>query len=202
MEQLLEHHYATTHITSLIPTPSSPPTNSQTTLLIKQTLSFLSLYRLPHPFFKSPEYAERWDHLARDAESRIEEYKRQHESMARGMLIRERESLWKHVNGADDPRRPITQLFRTSAYGYPADSAPEVFKMVSTVYRKMIHASRQIEHASAIVFVGHRDWDELSRWERINVALAAKEYFEEKRAIAQALQQRGKVGGMGFRRGS
>ncbi|ORY76898.1 hypothetical protein BCR35DRAFT_305652 [Leucosporidium creatinivorum] len=188
MEQLLRQHFASTRISNLIVEPADPPTKAQTTELISKGLAFVALYRLPRPFFKSEQWAENWNELALVAETKLEAFKREHEGDPRGLGLAKRESLWRHVSGTDDRRRPITVLFRLYPSNYLNDSGREVHRMVSYVYRKMIHAAKTVEQASALVFVGHRDWASLTRWQRINVALEAKRYFEEKLGVAVARQ--------------
>lgn len=42
--------------------------------------------------------------------------------------------------------------------------------MVSSVNERMINAVGKVEDASALVFVGHRDWEGLNRWEKIKAS--------------------------------
>ncbi|ORY73828.1 hypothetical protein BCR35DRAFT_145140 [Leucosporidium creatinivorum] len=58
--------------------------------------------------------------------------------------------------------------------------------MVTFVNERMVNSVRRVEDASAIVFCGQRDWQTLDRWQKINVVLKAKQYYETIRAIAAA----------------
>lgn len=45
-----------------------------------------------------------------------------------------------------------------------------MFGMVTSVNSRMIRALGEVKDASALVFVGHRDWQTLNRWQKINVS--------------------------------
>ncbi|ORY76892.1 hypothetical protein BCR35DRAFT_332703 [Leucosporidium creatinivorum] len=102
----------------------------------------------------------------------------EHAAHPRGILIARAERLYRHVYGSELRNRPLTLLLRDQPETHPDDSTAAVFAMVSFVCRKMVGAVGRIEDASPLVFVGHRDWGTLNRWEKINVALAAKTYYE------------------------
>ncbi|ORY76941.1 hypothetical protein BCR35DRAFT_332749 [Leucosporidium creatinivorum] len=182
MEEHLHQHYASTWVSQLIVEPANPPNKTQTTELIDKCLAFAKLYRLPNPLFKSEESQQRWEELAIDAETKMASFRRDQQSHRLGMVVERRERLMGHLFGKYNSQRPFTILLQMGQPSVPADSTGAVFDMVSFVYHKMINASRAIEHASALVFVGYRDWAALNRWEKINVALAAKEYFEVRKA--------------------
>ncbi|ORY76919.1 hypothetical protein BCR35DRAFT_332728 [Leucosporidium creatinivorum] len=181
MEELLHQHYFSMRVSQLIVEPAEVPTNAQTTELIDKCFAFAKLYRLPQALFRSQQWQQKWDEIATGAETVLEGYRRDQQSDSRGMVIARRENLMKHLFAEYNARRPFTILLQIGPHSKPADSTGHVFSMVSFVYRKMLHASRGIEHASALVFVGHRDWATLNRWERIN----------EKRGVAQILNGEG-----------
>ncbi|ORY76949.1 hypothetical protein BCR35DRAFT_332754 [Leucosporidium creatinivorum] len=168
MEQLLHIHYMHTKVSDLITTPPPRPDNAQCTELISGAIALIKLFRGPHPFFKSPQHREQWAELAQQAQEKLAGLGAEQTAHGGGLIIAKRELVWAQVMGSDHWRRPLTELLRSDAAG-----------MVSFVNERMIGAVRQVEAASALIFVGHRDWATLNRWERIQVTLAAKRYYEE-----------------------
>lgn len=51
-----------------------------------------------------------------------------------------------------------------------------MYRRVSSVCKSMVAvvgAVDRVDYASPLLFVGHRDWEKLDRWEKINVSSTA-----------------------------
>ncbi|ORY42715.1 hypothetical protein BCR35DRAFT_336386 [Leucosporidium creatinivorum] len=180
----LQSLYSHAHVASLIPPLKVALTPDDVPTILRDIASFAHLFVAggsQPPAFPPGDGEERIkaDQAAQATLGLVHAMRRDSAASVLGLGKKRREVLYTHITGGKHSGRPLVDLFLVT------ESA--IHHYVRSMSKRMVDAIKTpqaLGAASELLFVGTRDWAELTRWEKMHVAVEAQRYFHDMKGKA------------------